>query len=508
MELPQRIVARGEEKHTPDAIIYSEGDTAYSFDEKRAPMLSGSVKDVIEQTIAMLPSNSMVVLKGVFKITEGIVIPQSCALHAEGAVFRAHATTTAARMIQPDSNVSLELNGLEFDLQNRWGVATGSEITRSNTSLTLRNCVLKNVANYGISLTAPNSTLIISNTTFHAAQDSNNELVLTENASRVHIINSKLSGNKPIYLSADTVNISQCEISAAANSTQSPCIFACKKLKISSTQFDSTSPYIYPHGDVHLNNVYSSAELVLLQNLTLLESAAGCRITLKGYNSTYGFKQVKISNVLQQKTPISIAPFGTEQSFIEQLTISDVLFKEYSAAPQPVSVEDHNINSLVVKAVHLPPGGAVNSSYISLNAKKGNITVNAHLRNIFSDATLSYCAELRDDGASGYAISGTLDITGLQLRPLRLATSSVVDNMTIKQSNSGIATFSGDGTTTQFSIAHGLSKVPTAYIVTPASADAAGISHVTADASNLYVNYSTAPPAGTNNVKLSWFAQV
>lgn len=74
--------------------------------------------------------------------------------------------------------------------------------------------------------------------------------------------------------------------------------------------------------------------------------------------------------------------------------------------------------------------------------------------------------------------------------------------------NSGKATFSGDGTTTQFAIAHGLVSTPSKVVVTPASADASGSFYVTVDATNIYVNYSTAPPSGTDNVVLYWWAEV
>jgi hypothetical protein len=74
--------------------------------------------------------------------------------------------------------------------------------------------------------------------------------------------------------------------------------------------------------------------------------------------------------------------------------------------------------------------------------------------------------------------------------------------------NGGLATFSGDGTTTQFRIPHGLVGTPSKVLVTPASANAVGSFYVTADATYIYVNYSTAPPAGTNNVVLNWYAEV
>jgi len=74
--------------------------------------------------------------------------------------------------------------------------------------------------------------------------------------------------------------------------------------------------------------------------------------------------------------------------------------------------------------------------------------------------------------------------------------------------NSGTATFSGNGTTTQFSIAHGLVKAPSKVLVTPMTADAASDFYVTADDTNIYINYKSAPPSGTDNLKFSWYAEV
>ena len=60
----------------------------------------------------------------------------------------------------------------------------------------------------------------------------------------------------------------------------------------------------------------------------------------------------------------------------------------------------------------------------------------------------------------------------------------------------------------QFAISHGLVAEPSKVQVTPMSADAAGDFYVTKDATNIYVNYKTAPASGTDNVVLSWYAEV
>jgi hypothetical protein len=74
--------------------------------------------------------------------------------------------------------------------------------------------------------------------------------------------------------------------------------------------------------------------------------------------------------------------------------------------------------------------------------------------------------------------------------------------------NEGIAKFSGDGATTQFTITHRLSRQPSTVIVTPLSADAAGPFYVSSDSTYIYINYKSPPPAGTNNIVLYWYAKI
>jgi len=87
-------------------------------------------------------------------------------------------------------------------------------------------------------------------------------------------------------------------------------------------------------------------------------------------------------------------------------------------------------------------------------------------------------------------------------------TNIIRRNIGYTTENSGTATFSGDGTTTQFSIAHGLVSTPTKVLVTPMTADAASDFYVTTDDTNIYINYKSAPPSGTDNLKFSWYAEV
>ena len=86
-----------------------------------------------------------------------------------------------------------------------------------------------------------------------------------------------------------------------------------------------------------------------------------------------------------------------------------------------------------------------------------------------------------------------------------------------KFENSGTATFSGDGTTTDFEIgAHGLVITDPSKIVvkvTPVSSDAIAASPCVgyvdpADNTKIRVKFSSAPASGSENVKIVWYAEV
>jgi len=74
--------------------------------------------------------------------------------------------------------------------------------------------------------------------------------------------------------------------------------------------------------------------------------------------------------------------------------------------------------------------------------------------------------------------------------------------------NSGVATFSGDGTTTTFRIEHGLVSTPSKYVVSPLTPDADASRTITVDDTYITITFDTAPPSGTDNVKFGWWAEV
>jgi len=81
--------------------------------------------------------------------------------------------------------------------------------------------------------------------------------------------------------------------------------------------------------------------------------------------------------------------------------------------------------------------------------------------------------------------------------------TTVERNIGYVTENAGTDTQSGDGTTTVFTIAHGLNETPIVANVWAESADANGDFYVSGkDGTNIEITYASAPPSGTNN--LTW----
>lgn len=70
----------------------------------------------------------------------------------------------------------------------------------------------------------------------------------------------------------------------------------------------------------------------------------------------------------------------------------------------------------------------------------------------------------------------------------------------------GSATFSGDSSQTAFDVAHGLDSAPDPADVeiTPTSGDGAGDFYISTGATNVTVNYVSAPASGTDNVQFDY----
>jgi len=83
------------------------------------------------------------------------------------------------------------------------------------------------------------------------------------------------------------------------------------------------------------------------------------------------------------------------------------------------------------------------------------------------------------------------------------------DNFDYKTENSGSAEITGDGSTTSFTISHGLSSTPSIVLITPTNSSMASATWwVSAKSSSTFtITFSTAPSSGTK-LSFDWYAEV
>ena len=154
-------------------------------------------------------------------------------------------------------------------------------------------------------------------------------------------------------------------------------------------------------------------------------------------------------------------------------------------------------------------GGTVSRAFAidSYNEAIQNVLIN----NVIADIYGSCIFRIKQDTNSieGLKIGKYINVNNI--------TKFLIDGSPTFYENSDVATFSGDGSTTDFEIgAHGLvitdpSKI--AVKVTPASSDAIAASPCVgyvdpADNTKIRVKFSSAPASGDNNVQIVWRAEV
>jgi len=142
--------------------------------------------------------------------------------------------------------------------------------------------------------------------------------------------------------------------------------------------------------------------------------------------------------------------------------------------------------------------GGVAGCYINLDANAGY----TNLVNYFAGGT--------DNEVHAYAVTTGGEVLIATTNP---GTSDYFDCkqfgvVTNRTRNRGTATFSGDGATVAFNIAHGCFVAPTHAVLEATTAGAVGDKHWAAGAANIVVTFITAPPTGVNNVVINWEAIV
>lgn len=152
----------------------------------------------------------------------------------------------------------------------------------------------------------------------------------------------------------------------------------------------------------------------------------------------------------------------------------------------------------------------------------GNISPGAQVAVYTPGTTTIIPATLYSDGSSGNTLpnpftspDGSISFYLLEPQRVDLGITPVGGSqllfhdldVEVAAQAGGVAVFSGNGSTTVFTIAHGLAATPTAWSVDAASSAAAGSFYTTASSTLLTVTFLSAPASGSSNVSLAWTAQ-
>lgn len=198
-------------------------------------------------------------------------------------------------------------------------------------------------------------------------------------------------------------------------------------------------------------------------------------------------------------SPIKIQGYKTNAGTI---TLTDIYIEDNILSNTSTFNSDYGINFTSDNQAGGGPYGTVNATFNGLYIK-GNTINNSqnavsflggtNYNNVFIDGNHLNAATTTFNG-----LSNVTDFTG----------QSYFDNVSIKYADNTLTgareliyptytktvTF-GNGTTTTFSFAHGLSSIPTYFSFQPTSS--VSNFYITADATNVTLNFTTAPPSGS-----------
>lgn len=166
-------------------------------------------------------------------------------------------------------------------------------------------------------------------------------------------------------------------------------------------------------------------------------------------------------------------------------------------------------------------GNVFTAGYVSANGSTGGclaVTNTACRHNIFRDIDIiekdTAVLGLQDvvTTINGYTLFDSIRVGNFttaatvtaqtRLRNIKLAFSGKLSD------KKGTSTQSGNAVLTTFNIAHGLYTTPLSYSVQAASLAASALHYVTADATNLIIEYAAAPANAANNLTWVWDASV
>ena len=266
--------------------------------------------------------------------------------------------------------------------------------------------------------------------------------------------------------------------------------------------------------DAVYNNVLSGSQSLI--TVTYNDGSNEVTYSVQNDLSQYSFANVSTSNISEGSNLYFTderAQDAVGNNLGANLTYDDgaplVEIDESSLAGNGLVDDGSNNIELDISVADSGSGVSGSTSLYELNFASGiNVTDdtsnNAGRVDVSVDQSTATNIDVDDSGNDVATGINNLDFTtGLSATDQGGGTAAITSDV-----RTGSQTYSGDGSTTSFTFAHGLSAAPSSWSVEAATDDASGVSHSTADGTNITVEYDTAPPNGTDNLELNFIYSV
>lgn len=266
--------------------------------------------------------------------------------------------------------------------------------------------------------------------------------------------------------------------------------------------------------DAVYNNVLSGSQSLI--TVTYNDGSNEVTYSVQNDLSQYSFANVSTSDISEGSNLYFTderAQDAVGNNLGANLTYDDgaplVEIDESSLAGNGLVDDGSNNIELDISVADSGSGVSGSTSLYELNFASGiNVTDdtsnNAGRVDVSVDQSTATNIDVDDSGNDVATGINNLDFTtGLSATDQGGGTAAITSDV-----RTGSQTYSGDGSTTSFTFAHGLSAAPSSWSVEAATDDASGVSHSTADGTNITVEYDTAPPNGTDNLELNFIYSV
>ncbi len=266
--------------------------------------------------------------------------------------------------------------------------------------------------------------------------------------------------------------------------------------------------------DAVYNNVLSGSQSLI--TVTYNDGSNEVTYSVQNDLSQYSFANVSTSDISEGSNLYFTderAQDAVGNNLGANLTYDDsaplVEIDESSLAGNGLVDDGSNNIELDISVADSGSGVSGSTSLYELNFASGiNVTDdtsnNAGRVDVSVDQSTATNIDVDDSGNDVATGINNLDFTtGISASDQGGGTAAITSDV-----RTGSQTYSGDGSTTSFTFAHGLSAAPSSWSVEAATDDASGVSHSTADGTNITVEYDTAPPNGTDNLELNFIYSV